>query len=835
MAVTIDSPRRQDVDDSVRADHEVLAVDLDDEFRLGDEHQQLEPTDERRDLLLPGWPLVGALVGLPLWWVLGLTQLIFFIAAVPMAIYLLRIRTIRLPKDSVTWLLFLGWVAVGVLVLGVAAPGAERGGAGAGRLLTFGYRWGWYLVATIAMLYVVNTRKILSSSRIAGALSIVFLTLVGGGYLGLLVPRLEFASVLETLLPRGLTSNTFVFELVHAQAAQIQTFLGGQDARPSAPFTFTNIWGLNIALTLPFFVAEWWSRGGRWRTAVPPLLVVAAIPIVFSLNRGLWGAVLAMILFIAIRSAIAGRFMALVGLGVAGCIAALALALSPAGDLVSQRLDTGHSNETRSSLGTLSVESAWEGSPLIGFGSTRNVEGNFNSITGGATADCPRCTPPPLGTQGQLWLLVFGGGFGALALYLAFFGAKFVRHLRSRDPLVIAAQCSIIVLFVTMPVYNAVGFGTYVALIAMGLLGRHERPDDRIPLNVYGSRLGRNIGFVAALALAGATIGFIAQQLQLSPARATQPVLVPRDNPIGTHDDRPLPLDSEARIATSAPVLDAVLDIVGASSRTEVLSRIEITAEPNSRILNITYIDRSGRTASDAAQVAATAYLQERNRLTDDTVGALERNIDARTAEIDRSFPLTDDADGDVVTDAYASVRLSAQRTIANLEADRLEARGDGQLLSVPKVIRPNDALVVRVASGLTLGALVGLALMGPRDRRRRRLGPTPLLPLGPYEVPAVARASVRAIRDNDDEQLDWIHRTAAAYRPLAAVLAAPDSPISMHLAEQLEAGFDRPDARAGRRILFVAETNSRHQHVLDLLEDAKNSGMEPVGLVLIG
>ncbi len=39
-------------------------------------------------------------------------------------------------------------------------------------------------------------------------------------------------------------------------------------------------------------------------------------------------------------------------------------------------------------------------SPLVGLGSTRDVQGNFNTIAGGAT-EMPPMHPPALGTQGQ--------------------------------------------------------------------------------------------------------------------------------------------------------------------------------------------------------------------------------------------------------------------------------------------------------------------------------------------------------------------------------------------------------------------------------------------------
>ncbi len=490
------------------------------------------------DVFLPGWPLITALVGLPLWWVLGFTQVAFFVLAIPMAVHLLRLRVVQAPRGFGIWLLFLAWLLAGLFVIRVQAPGTLAT-AGLGPYLTFGYRFGWYAVGTVALLYVANTRSILSTERIAGALSYVFLTIVAGGYLGLLLPRLEFASALEAVLPTRLASEQFVRDLVHAQTAQVQTFLGGEDARPSAPFRYTNQWGLCIALTLPFFITEWWQRGGRWRAALGPLGVIAAVPIILSLNRGLWAALLVMIAFYGLRTAIDGRFTVVIGLAVVAVIAAVFIAVSPAGDLISQRLNTPHSNETRENLSVLSVQSTLDGSPFIGFGSTRNVPGNFNSIAGGATEDCPRCSPPPLGTGGQLWLLVFGGGLGALTFFVAFFGLTFWRHFRDASPYSLASLCSLVALFVTMPVYTSVGFGVYVALIGVGLLSREEPLMRRPPLGQLLRKLGRNSGLVLLVAAIGGMVGIGVQAVWGTHSSATQSVLVPQADLTGVQGRGP--------------------------------------------------------------------------------------------------------------------------------------------------------------------------------------------------------------------------------------------------------------------------------------------------------
>src|SRR5205085_1961574 len=143
-----------------------------------------------------------------------------------------------------------------VAVLQIHAPGTIAG-ASLTRYPTFIYRLLWYVAATVVMLYVVNTRRDLSNHRIALALSNMFVVVTVGGVIGVLRPHLEFRSALEYILPGAIRSNGFVHQLIHPVAAQIQDFLGYDEARPSAPFAFTNEWGLAIACFLPFFVLTW--------------------------------------------------------------------------------------------------------------------------------------------------------------------------------------------------------------------------------------------------------------------------------------------------------------------------------------------------------------------------------------------------------------------------------------------------------------------------------------------------------------------------------------------------------------------------------------------------
>jgi len=784
----------------------------------------------------PGWPLIAAFAGIPIWWILGLTQIIFFVMAAPMMLHLLRLRSVATPHRFGFWLLFLVWLLFGALVLQVDAPGAVAG-TNMARYFTFAYRFLWYVIGTVAMLYVLNTRTSVPTRRISTALSFLFLTLVAGGYLGLLAPRLEFATALELLMPRSISSNDFVHQLVHARAAQVQTILGGESARPSAPFAFTNTWGLGIALSVPFFVVEWWRRSGAWRLSVLPLLLVAAVPIISSLNRALWLALLVMAAFVAIRFALVGRLVVLAGLLTVGIGAGVVIWMSPLGDLVSERLANPHSNEGRANLGALSFRSVIEGSPLVGFGTTRDVAGNFSSIAGGATVDCPGCSPPPLGTQGHLWMLAFGAGIGGAILFLAFFVANIRRNLRASSLDSIAALCSLAAFFVTLPFYDSGGFGVFVALVAVGILIREQSIQRRPQLEQVVRKVARNSGLLVVCVAAGGLLGVVSHATLGSAAQATQPVLVPEADVTGVPGVRPFSLDTEATLARSTMVIEAIRDEIGGESDLHVRDRLSITAQPNSRILRLTYVDRDPAVARRAVQTATDEYLALRQRLISSAANSLSTRSSDRLAELEAEFAPSVIGDASLtseLTETRAELLFRAQRGLAGMTGEAPDPTDFGRPLSEPRVRTSTDELLVRVASGLAIGTLVGVALLLVTDRRRNRLGGEPEALLAPYDLPIVMRISARAVMERSDHGLLPAQRAAATYLPLAGVLADPASTLSASLAHELEAGLERPVDRAGPRVLIVAEEASRFAVIVQLLESCENNGLDPVGMILI-
>jgi hypothetical protein len=428
---------------------------------------------------LPAWPIAGVLLLYPLWWALGLGVLIFPLAAVPMAALLLRAyiagRPVRLPPGFALWAVFLATVLVGVAVLGAEPAGAVDEHA-SGRLFGAGYRVVQYAALTVLLVYAGNlTEAELSRRRLVRLLAWLFVVTVAGGLLGVFAGHFEFTSPVELLLPSHVRGKGFVQSLVHPYAAQIMDVVRDAHPRPAAPWGYTNTWGNNFCLLVVWLAASAWGYPARRRTRVLALacLAVSVVPVVHSLNRGLWIGLGVAAVYVAVRLALAGRAWAIAGLGVAAAVLAAAVALTPLGGVVGARLDDGHSNGVRSFLMQRAVTGMAE-SPVVGFGSTRTTMGGRNSITVGESAACERCGNFTVGGNGQLWQLLFAHGLVGTAAYLGFFGYGLWRFRRDRSPIGIAGGCAVFGGFAAMLWYNALVTPLAFMFLAYALLWRNE-------------------------------------------------------------------------------------------------------------------------------------------------------------------------------------------------------------------------------------------------------------------------------------------------------------------------------------------------------------------------
>ncbi|MDN3352512.1 hypothetical protein [Actinomadura sp. DC4] len=427
----------------------------------------------------PGWPLAVIFLGFPVWWLLGLGMLIFLIMSVPMAVHLYKRRSRLLaPRGFGAWILFCCWVLLGAGVLWANAPGAVPGGS-MGRLLPFAWRIAWYAAATIVLLYIANlSDEELPADRVGRLLGSMFIVTTAGGLLGTFAPHLQLTSPVEMLLH---TNNTFLLDAIHPKTADVATILGYEQARPMAPFAYANTWGAAYAFFLPFFVITWIWRADRWRRVAGIAVLLASLwPVVYSLDRGLWIALGMIMCFAGLKMVARGGRRAL-RLAVSGlAVGVLVFVVSPLPSMIEARIQNPHSNNRRTLLAEQSVRSSLTGSPVVGFGTTRAVQGNLSSLTGGDRPGCKACGAPPLGTQGHLWLLLFANGLVGTVAFGVFFITRFARHWRERSAYGVAGCCVLLAFGLFLFIYDLVEVPLYTVMIAVALMWRARREADGV-------------------------------------------------------------------------------------------------------------------------------------------------------------------------------------------------------------------------------------------------------------------------------------------------------------------------------------------------------------------
>lgn len=430
---------------------------------------------QRPRVLRREWPLTALLVLYPLWWALGLGTLIVFFLPVPMTVALIRRRPVKVPPAFGLWLCFLLTMLLSKVMLGYNPPGVVPEPA-SHWIAPVLYTMAGYLAVTIMFLYVGNlSEEEYPRQRLIRQLGILFVVVVCGGWLGILAPTFQFRSPVEMLLPAHIAQNAFVQSLVHPTASQIQDVLGFQSPRPAAPFGYTNIWGDCLALLLGWFVISWLLKAS-WPRRMAGLLVLAlaVVPIIYSLNRGLWVGLGLAIVFVGLRLVARGNVTAVAVLIVTVIAAAAVLAFSPLTTVIAERIAHPHSNSIRSFTVEKTVE-ATNHSPVIGLGITRAALGSSNSIAVGKSSSCPLCGNQTLGSTGQFWAVLISQGYVGALLYLGFFLRSMWIYRRDRSPIGDAGLLAIFLSLWFSLVYNALVMPLVLTFLSVALLWRNHQ------------------------------------------------------------------------------------------------------------------------------------------------------------------------------------------------------------------------------------------------------------------------------------------------------------------------------------------------------------------------
>ena len=410
---------------------------------------------------------------------------------------------------------------------------------------------------------------------------------------------------------------------------------------------------------------------------------------------------------------------------VVAVIAVAVLWASPLGNIAEQRADNPHSNNRRGMLLSATVDSVNAGSPVVGFGSTRDVQGGFSSIAGGDTPDCPACDPPPLGTQGHLWLVLFSQGWLGLAFFLLFLVLALARSVRCRSPNETICTFVVAIFLIQLPIYDTLGLPLMIVMIAIGLVARERIGTTRTATaSALTRELRRGAPTVAALSVAGAVAGTALIAGSAGPAYAATVSVAVTPAPVyldtGEAQEQTIrrrtsdiTLDTEVALLLSRSAVSEVEADTGIDAAA-IRSMVAITAVVNTHVLEIGVKTPKAADADEVANALARSYLRVRRQYLDQR----RDHLLVRLSDELRALPGID-----------ASARLARRdlsESITRLRFSRPEI--GGVVRREPAKPKP-PSLAVGAAGGLGIGLLLGLVMITvsrdgtgvPQRLRRRR------------------------------------------------------------------------------------------------------------------
>lgn len=406
---------------------------------LADTRSALQELTAPRDL--PTWPVVILFGGFGVWWALGLGAFAVVLVSVPMLLLLLVRGDVAMPRGFLLWLLFIVWAGAAAIEL--------DGGL---RLIGFLVRFAAYLGATVVFLYVFNLSRSRAPDQLIVYVLVLFAaTVVVGGWLGVVYPSGRLSTPTQLLLPDVITNNDYVRALVRPSLSEVQRPYGSPVSftRPSAPFAYTNGWGCNLALLVPFIAAGFSGASRRLRIWLLLLLAAATVPAIATLNRGMYLAIAFGLVYAAIHYARRGKLVPLAAIVLTGAVTAVLAVSTGLADTVATRLRYSGTNVGR----LTTYKEALDGtlaSPLFGNGSPRPSTTLSISI----------------GTQGQLWNVMFSYGFVALAAYLAWFVYAVLRSLKWQTSTQLWMHVVLVTVLITTAYYGYDGPQLAVAMVA---------------------------------------------------------------------------------------------------------------------------------------------------------------------------------------------------------------------------------------------------------------------------------------------------------------------------------------------------------------------------------
>lgn len=346
---------------------------------------------------LPLWPLHLMFAMMPVWWAAGGLVLFWPLLALVLGVVMISRGRLAMPTGWSLWLVLIGLIVVSAIRLEKVTS-----------LFTYGLKLGAVVAAFITYLYVYNAARAGTSwSKLFQPLMFYWLGMVALGWIGVFSPRFAMTTPVEMLLPEGIVGDRTVQALVHAHATEYSATSTNPYYRTAAPYPYTNNWGTAFDVLVPCVVAFLTSvRSGFLNKLLLVSLPLALVPAFLTLNRGMFLGIGAGLVYLGLRALVRGDVRVIASIVGVAAVAWMVTLFIPVADLITNRVENTASTRDRSDLYWQTFEAVLH-SPLLGFGGPRTVD-----TTTGAE---------PLGTQGQLWLIMYSHGIPALLCFLLIF------------------------------------------------------------------------------------------------------------------------------------------------------------------------------------------------------------------------------------------------------------------------------------------------------------------------------------------------------------------------------------------------------------------------------
>jgi hypothetical protein len=372
---------------------------------------------------------------LPVWWLAGLSFFQWPLIVLPFVYPLVKLgRRVRMPRRFGLWFLFIAWTLVSATQLHSGS-----------RALAFVWRDSFYVASVILFLVIYNTpERRLPARLFVNAMAAFWVAVVAGGWIGVVLPNLQFNSPAMHIFPHSMLHNQYFYAHTHLQFAQVQHFLGFKEGRPQALFPYTNAWGSTFAIMTPFAIgAIGAARSLAWRRLLQLTLVSSIVPGIFCLDRGMWLSLSVGMVYAFFRLAARHERRMAIQIVVIAAIAIAVIAISPLGGLVSGRFShkTGDSSRIARDVAAQSLITS---NPLTGYGAP-----NQNTTL--------THTSKSVGTESEIFLLLYSHGVPGLffaATWLAYTIFRTAKRREGDTRLLFWVHTALLVACVQAPYYE---------------------------------------------------------------------------------------------------------------------------------------------------------------------------------------------------------------------------------------------------------------------------------------------------------------------------------------------------------------------------------------------